>query len=706
MTVILVAIRGCIATSDPHAIAAYCTTMKPAAGETTFDFASLAQAHVPQAGRHLRTQLWLLGFLALLVASVVALVLYLQNFETEEETRQNIADAQWLEQSMAFHFRRLEDDLRSQARSHGDTQAGAEAAQLHPGGLLWSEPGVLLARGWLGTASHGDPPPALERLRGDSTRHVDNASALDAMQDIARGLRRASYAGPMRGDDGAVGDVIWLAVPAFERGEFVGDYVAAIALSTAIEQLVPPWFKRNHHLRLTANQAEPAHTAAAPLAYLSPMNLTGTDLAVLVTPVGSRPANVPRAFFAVALLFLLGMLASLFALRRDFVKRQRVEAQLQSQVALRRAMENSLTVGLRAWDLQGRILYVNQAFCRIVGYGADELVGRSPPLPYWSQGTVENPQPVTERLIARTAEPSGVELQFQHRDGHVIDVLVHEAPLTAVHGPQLGWMSSVLDISERKQAQRMATRQQERMEASGRLVAIGEVASTLAHELNQPLGALSGFATGLGNRLRAGQITLNEVAPITQRMERLAEKCGQIIQRVNAFAQRRELSPTRVDLVALLRRIMRNRPSPPNAQVDVVLADAPVWVEADALLLEHAVLNLVLNAQHWAHRGQRPARVRIAMGAASGMAGIVVADSGPGIGDDQVEHIFTAFFSARDDSTAMGMGLAICRSVVEAHRGRIDVARDPELGGARFTLWLLLADAPAQVSTQPEEMTS
>lgn|GEM_PF-1808623 len=85
--------------------------------------------------------MWLLGFLALLVASVVALVLYLQNFEAEEEARQNMADAQWLEQSIAFHFRRLEDDLRSQARRQPDTDTRNDSPQQLHGGLLWSEPG-------------------------------------------------------------------------------------------------------------------------------------------------------------------------------------------------------------------------------------------------------------------------------------------------------------------------------------------------------------------------------------------------------------------------------------------------------------------------------------------------------------------------------------------------------------------------------------
>ena len=109
-------------------------------------------------------------------------------------------------------------------------------------------------------------------------------------------------------------------------------------------------------------------------------------------------------------------------------------------------------------------------------------------------------------------------MQFQHRNGQRVDVLIHEAPLRNSDGTHLGWMSSIIDISERKRAQHLAQVQQEKLEASERLVAVGEVASTLAHELNQPLGALSSFANGLVNRLNSASINLAEMQPVVQRM--------------------------------------------------------------------------------------------------------------------------------------------------------------------------------------------
>ncbi|MGE5331947.1 MAG: sensor histidine kinase, partial [Nitrospirota bacterium] len=252
----------------------------------------------------------------------------------------------------------------------------------------------------------------------------------------------------------------------------------------------------------------------------------------------------------------------------------------------------------------------------------------------------------------------------------------------------------VLDISERKRAQRLAALQQEKLEASGRLVAVGEVASTLAHELNQPLGALSSFANGLLNRLHDRSIALDDVAPVVARMARLSDKAGGIIQRVNAFARQRELSYQRFDLAGFVRRCIATHTPPAGVTLHSVPPRSAVWVQADGLLLEHVVTNLVANALGWAaHGASRPGQVRVWVDAAADppMAQLCVADSGPGVREEDREHIFNAFFSTKDGG--MGMGLAICRSIVEAHHGRIEVQQDPELGGARFTVWLPLDGA-------------
>ena len=660
--------------------------------DASFDFALLQQSAARTGGRNRRALWWLLGLLSLLSGSVVTLLLYLNNFEAEEAARRRAADAQWLEQSVQFHFRRLEDDLRVLSRQAVQQGAGADVvpvgqSQDLKAGMLWREPGVVLSSGWIGAGQLGDPRVGPERWPLDWDAHPENAEALALMQSTSQGLRRAAYAGLMLDRAGQPTDVLWLAVPYFDRGQFAGNYLAAVSLNQALRALLPAWFMQDHRVQLLSTET----TEAVETAYRASLNLPGTDLFVQVDLTQAQPTTVPRIFFLVALLFLSGMLVSLYALRRDIIKRQQVQALLQAQVALRTAMENSVTIGLRAWDLGGKILYVNDAFCRMVGYSADVLIGRTIPFPYWPAEQIDALQRVHDGILAQGTSGEGVEVQFQHADGHLIDVLIHEAPLQTATGEQVGWMSSVLDISERKRGQRMAALQQEKLEASGRLVAVGEVASTLAHELNQPLGALSSFANGLLNRLNDGSIKLAELLPVVERMDRLAGRAGGIIQRVNAFARQRELSPQRLDLVRLLQRVMGLFGDDNTLTPSWSLPDHPVWVDADELLFEHLVNNLVANAQDWApHGGQRPqVWVQLRVDKDQGMAVLSVADTGPGVSEEAQATIFNAFVSSKEGG--MGMGLAICRSIAEAHHGRVEVSRDPLLGGACFTVRLPLA---------------
>jgi two-component system sensor histidine kinase DctS len=228
------------------------------------------------------------------------------------------------------------------------------------------------------------------------------------------------------------------------------------------------------------------------------------------------------------------------------------------------------------------------------------------------------------------------------------------------------------------------------------LVAMGEVASTLAHELNQPLGALSGFANGLLNRIRNGRISIDEIAPVVERMDALSDKAGRIIQRVNAFARRLEMSRQRLDLNQFLQDTLASTRADSDIKVSMQLGTPRVWIEADPLLLEQAVSNVARNAMDWAQRGEFSPQIRVQLHIdtqnESPHVGIVIGDNGPGVLDSELATIFNAFHTNKPEG--MGMGLAICRSVIEAHHGHIAVARDPTLGGAQFTLWLPLDNHP------------
>src|SRR5690606_32018463 len=135
-------------------------------------------------------------------------------------------------------------------------------------------------------------------------------------------------------------------------------------------------------------------------------------------------------------------------------------------------------------SLDGRMTYVNPAFCRMVGLSAQELVGCMPPMPYWAPEVMnEYEQRLAERK-AGVGNPQGFETIFQRSDGTRVPVLVYESPLLDDSGRQTGWMGSILDISDRRRFEELNRRQQEKLQASARLATMGEIASTLAHELN------------------------------------------------------------------------------------------------------------------------------------------------------------------------------------------------------------------------------
>ncbi|MCX7250726.1 MAG: ATP-binding protein [Burkholderiales bacterium] len=633
-----------------------------------------------------RALLWLVGLLTLVTACIVLLALFLRDVEAQEEELRRAADAQWLEQTLRFHFQRLERDLAQ--LDSAQPAPGVQPPQLQRAGLLWRGEGVIAWQGWL-AAERLDSPAQWPAIMAAAELQPEDSGTLAVMLDTGRGLQRPAYAGPLRGRQRPGDPLLWLAVPKFEQGRFLGNQVAAIRIERALEQIVPAWFLADHAL-LTLDD-ESGLTAPPGLRYPVAMPLPGAQWKLAVELLQARPAIAPRAFFGIALLCLVAMLVALYFFWRATLRRRQAERRLQTQIALRSAMERSVTLGLLARDLDGQCLYANPAFCRMLGWSARELAAKAG----WPPALAASLDALPTAAAVTSGPSSGLELQLQHHDGHELELLVHGAPLTQADGRVMGWIYALLDITERKRVERLAARQQEQLEASGRLIAVGEVASTLAHELNQPLGALSSFASGLLNRVRQGNISWPEIVPVLERIERMAEKAGLVIQRINAFARRQEMSRQPLALAPFVRRVAQQLTLPPGVALQLELpepagsAEPGPSVSADALLLEHALHNLVLNATEWAGQGSSgPALVRVSLVQETYLTGIRIEDSGPGIPEAQRAGIFNAFASHKPGG--MGMGLSICRSIVEAHHGRIEVGRSAALHGAQFTLWLPL----------------
>jgi two-component system sensor histidine kinase DctS len=396
-------------------------------------------------------------------------------------------------------------------------------------------------------------------------------------------------------------------------------------------------------------------------------------------PAGLRPEaardQLPDAGQLAARLLIAAIIAlaggvfwSLWLVRDLMRKRSRAEEALRAEHAFRAAMEDSLTVGMRARDLDGRVIYVNPAFCRMTGFTAEELVGAAPPMPYWAPEQMEQTYAMHQTVLAGAAPQDGFEITFMRKDGERFQALVYEAKLIDGKGKHTGWMASVLDITERKHAEELARQQQEQLQFTARLVTMGEMASTLAHELNQPLAAIASYNTGCLNLLAQEATRAEDLRPALEKIGHQAQRAGKIIRRVHDFVRKSEpkRAPCAIgevieDCLGFIEPEARKR----QVRIDCRIPPLPP-VLADRVMLEQVLLNLIRNGMDaMADTPVRDRMLKLSAMEEGGQLRIAVTDNGCGIAPEIRDRLFTAFFSTKPDG--MGIGLSICRSIVEFH---------------------------------------
>ncbi len=245
-------------------------------------------------------------------------------------------------------------------------------------------------------------------------------------------------------------------------------------------------------------------------------------------------------------------------------------------------------------------------------------------------------------------------------------------------------------IADRRRAEDRARHLHEQLAHVARLGTLGEMAATLAHELNQPLGAISNFANGCIQRLRAGTVEPEVLISILQKTEAQAQRAGRIIRRLRAMATGQEPDYVAADVNRLVEQVV-DLEAPEARQnevrVELALAAGLPRALADGIQVQQVILNLVRNGIESMHQvDAADRRLEVATRrAGNGHLEVAVSDRGAGCSPEDLERLFDAFFTTKEHG--MGMGLAISRSIVEAHGGQLAMSPNPDGGLTfRFTL--------------------
>ncbi|MDN3543228.1 MAG: ATP-binding protein [Roseateles asaccharophilus] len=520
-----------------------------------------------------------------------------------------------------------------------------------------------------------------------------------------------SYFVPLPGGDGQ--EVLDLCLPQLRAGELQHFLVATVGLRQLLESSVPPELLRGYEISFV--EGDGTRLARVGLSrgagvYIAErvVDLPGQALQLRVDSASGQPKLIPNLATALVMGLSLALFAVVLLLARDGRRRAFAEHALAESLSFRQAMENSLITGLRARDMEGRITYVNPAFCKLVGFEREELLGRGAPPqapPYWPPEHVDEYWRRHGSRVERWEagqERQGFETVFMRRSGERFPVMIYEAPLVSAQGQQTGWMSAVLDVSGQRKMEELSRQQQERLQATARLATVGEMASLLSHELNQPLAAIASYATASLNLMTREAEDPQTPAMVRQAVTRIAEqaeRAGRVIKSVHDFVRRREQAREAVGADQVLEAVLplvRLQARKSGARIDLDIEQPPPRLRCDRTMVEQVLLNLTRNGIQ-AMDPATPLAERVLVlrvrRAGPRWVSFAIIDRGPGIAPGVAKQLFTPFFTTR--SEGMGLGLSLCRTVVEQHGGAMDFSSPVAEGRGTEFRFTLPADNPA-----------
>jgi PAS domain S-box-containing protein len=363
------------------------------------------------------------------------------------------------------------------------------------------------------------------------------------------------------------------------------------------------------------------------------------------------------------------------------------------EMRLRRLFDSNI-IGVFIWGPDSQIVDANEAFLRIVGYGHDDVASgrlrwRDLSPPEWRDA---DDRREAELSASGTVHP--YEKECFHRSGRRVPVLVGASTFEREQDQGVAF---VLDLTERKAAE-AATLESERryrevemqLTHANRVATLGQLSASISHEVNQPIAAAVTDAHAALRWLAMQPPVLEEVQQALDRVVKNGNRASDIIGRIHALVIKAparkgdfEINEAILEVIALTRREMVKN----GISVQTQLAEGLPLIQGDRVQLQQVVLNLVINAveaMSALSEGPRELLISSDITEADGVS-VAFRDSGPGLSAASREHVFEAFYTTKSDG--LGMGLSICRSIIETHGGRL-WATEGEPRGAAFIFTL------------------
>ena len=787
-----------------------------------------------------------LAAVLLFLAAIATAFWYLRLEEVHREQEAVKRDVEYSQQRLRLRLLERQEQFMRLARDISDRDMSPMQFDIRAESLVLQYP-ELMALSWIDDQRRlmaTQTSPSVPRQRAwVADGQLKRGEVLEGF-DLARDLRQPVYTQPL--SEKGVEPVLYMHVPITPRAHFAGELLAEFSVDGLLRYGVPAEVLAKYAValfdgkdQLLAGQSIPERPG---LSDRLPWSGKVNEFDIPVSPVGNglvlraQAWRTSQGVVGGTLFWLVAVLAAmttwmLIANWRQSQRRQQAQQALMAETTFRRAMENSMLTGMRALDMQGRIIYVNPAFCQMTGWTEDELIGQTEPFSYWPD---EDREALAARLsdeLIGSSDPAGFQMRVKRRDGTLFDARFYVSPLIDATGKQTGWMASMTDITEpnrvrrqlsasyerfttvlealdasvsvaplgsqellfanklyrqwfggttdghlqlvvragtpetqlsdesldavdsfaglpldsiatgspaehaeiyierlgkwlevrsrylnwvesrlaqmviatditaRRQAEEQAAAQAERAQTASRLITMGEMASSVAHELNQPLTAISNYCTGMISRIKGGSIGQDDLLGALDKTARQAQRAGQVVQHIRSFVKRSEPRrqwsevPTMVEQVVELAEIdLRRR------QVRLTHHVAPQLpaLHVDPILIEQVLINLIKNGAESVDAAKRATsnrlvEVRVTQRDIEHQATVQfsVTDSGRGLSPEALDRLYEAFFSTKNDG--LGIGLNLCRSIVESHQGRIQAENLYNAGqvvGCRFSFWI------------------